>query len=556
MTLINIVMFIGGLSMLLFGIQFLADSLCRLADDRLAHIVDEMTSSTLKGILWGTGITSVIQSSSVLTVTVVGMTNAGMIGLRRAIAVIMGANIGTTLTAWILSLIGIESGGEMLQIFRPATVAAIFAVVGVVLLIFVRSERKRLVATVFFSLAILFFGMMTMTEIAFTLAESQWITGLLSGNVHPLLCFGVGILITAALQSSSTTVGILQAVSVAEMVPVAVALPLLFGIEIGACAAAIVSSLGASAEAKRAALAHLLFNVIGVGIYLTLFILVGVFADPAFYDAPISIFGIAMAHSFFNLSVTFLLLPFLSRLENVLYRILPDRNEEIAECIILEKRFLFSPSFAAKHSYNALVEMASLVYENVMDALSLVYAFDRSIYHHVVDNKALVDEYEEKLRRYLTDLSRKELSERDGDALAAMLCSVVMLKRLDQTAVDIGKTSFEYCGLGTGASLGIGLKEILKSLCDVVPRAFGGFEHSDFDSELLLGELEHIEELCGDGRRRCRAKAEQGEYNADTTVALITYIGYMERIAECCEELSSYIHRSDFSLCESQREFS
>lgn len=556
MTLINIVMFIGGLSMLLFGIQSLAESLCRLADDRLAHIVDEMTSSTLKGVLWGTGITSVVQSSSVLTVTVVGMTNAGMIGLRRAIGVIMGANIGTTLTAWILSLIGIEGGGEMLQIFRPATIAAIFAVIGVVLLIFLRSERKRLVATVFFSLAILFFGMMTMTEIAFTLAESEWIVGLLSGDVPLLLCFAVGILITAALQSSSTTVGILQAVSVAEMVPVAVALPLLFGIEIGACVAAMVSSLGASAEAKRAALAHLLFNVIGAGIYLTLFILVGIFANPAFYDAPISIFGIAIAHSVFNLSVTFFLLPFLSRLENLLCRMVPDCNEDIAECVILEKRFLFSPSFAAKHSYHALVEMASLVYESLMDALSLIYVFDRSVYHHVIDNKARVDEYEQKLRRYLTDLSRKELSEKDGDALAAMLCSVVMLKRLDQTAVDIGKRSFEYCGLGGGDSLGIGLKEILKELSAVVPKIFGGFERSDFDSEQLLRELERIEDLCADGRRRCRAKSERGEYTADVTVAMITYIGYMERIGECCEELSSYIHRSDFSLCENRRELS
>lgn len=554
MTLINAIMFIGGLSMLLFGIQSLADSLFRLADDKLAHIVDEMTSSTLKGILWGTGITSVIQSSAVLTVTVVGLTNAGMLGLRRAIAVIMGANIGTTFTAWLLSLIGIEAGSEMIQIFRPATLAALFAVAGVVILIFVPSERKKQITSILFSLAILFFGMMTMTEIAFSLSESSLVEKLLSGHVSPLLCFGLGLLVTAALQSSSAAIGVMQAVSVAAMIPVSVALPLLFGMEIGSCVAALVSSVGAGIAAKRAALAHLLFNVIGAAFYMTLFVLVGIIADPGFYAAQISIFGIAVAHSGFNLSMTLFLLPFLSRLEALLYRLLPDGGEEGPEAVVLEKRFLFSPAFAARHSYDALVEMASLVYENVMDALKLVYAFDRNIYHHVIENRRLVDEYEEKLRAYLANLSRKELSEKDGDALAAMLCAAVMLKRLDQTAVDIGRMSFENSGPMDQTAVVGGLREIIGSLCGVVPKVFGGFEHSDFDSERLLGELEAVEELCVDGRRRCRSGLERGEYAAGVALAGVTYIGYMERIAECCGELSSYIHRSDFSLCENQRD--
>lgn len=556
MTLIDVIMFIGGLAMLLFGIQTFSNCLCRLADGKLAHIVDEMTSSPLKGMLWGTGITSVIQSSAVMTVTVVGLTNAGMIRLRQAIAVIMGANVGTTLTAWILSLSGIEGTAEMIQLFRPATLAAIFAVIGVVFLIFVRSERGKLISSAWLSVAILFFGMMTMTEIALSLGKSDFLSGVLSGDVHPLICLVFGILITAALQSSSAMVGVLQAISIAGVVPVSVALPLLFGVEIGACTAAILSSVGASVEAKRAAMAHFLFNVIGAVVFFALYAVIGLIFEPAFYSAPISIFGIAIVHSLFNLLVMICLLPVVSQIEKILCRIIPEGNDDPMDVVILENRFLFSPAFAAKHSYNALLEMVSLVYENLMDALHLIHAYDREVYHHLVDTKSLIDEYEKKLRRYLTSLSRKELSEKDGDALGAMLCSVVMLKRLDQIAVDIGKTGFETKKQANGFSPGAELKVITEPLCEMIHKTFGSFEKNDMDLPLYHQRMDDLMHLCDDMRHRCRRFLAAGELDAENAIAMITYIGHLERILECCGELSSYIQNSDFSLCENQKDLS
>lgn len=556
MTLIDVIMFIGGLAMLLFGIQTLSNCLCRLADGKLAHIVDEMTSSPLKGVLWGTGITSVIQSSAVMTVTVVGLTNAGMIRLRQAIAVIMGANVGTTLTAWLISLSGIEGTTEMIQLFRPTTLAALFAVAGVVVLIFVHSERGKLISSALLSVAILFFGMMTMTEIALSLGETAFISGILSGNVHPLVCLVFGILITAALQSSSAMVGVIQAVSIAGVVPVSVALPLLLGVEIGACTAAILSSMGASKEAKRAAAAHLLFNVIGSVVFFAVFTAIGLIFDPAFYSEPISIFGIAIAHSLFNLLIMICLLPAISKVEKILYRIIPDGNDEPMDVVILENRFLFSPSFAAKHSYNALLEMVSLVYENLMDALHLIYAYDKDVYHHLIDTKSLIDEYEKKLRRYLTSLSCKELSEKDGDALGAMLCSVVMLKRLDQIAVDIGKTSFSSKKQTSDVSFGAELKVAIESIGEMVHKTLGSFEKNDADYLLCHQRIDDFMLLCEDMRSCCQIKLSAGEYDAENVITMISYIGHLERVAECCEELSSYIQNSDFSLCENQKDLS
>lgn len=466
----------------------------------------------------------------------------------------MGANIGTTLTAWILSLTGIESVSEMVHLFRPATLAALFAVTGVILLIFMRTERGKLFSSAFFSVAVLFFGMMTMTEIALSLAESDFLGGVLESSFHPVVYLLLGILITAALQSSSATVGILQAISVAGVVPMDIALPFLFGVEIGACTAALVSSVGASIEAKRAAAAHLLFNLVGAVVFLIAFMLIGFLFDPVSYSMPISIFGIAIAHSLFNIAVTLLLVPFVAKVEHLLCCIIPERSETDMDVVILEKRFLFSPSFAAKHSYNALLEMVSLVYENIVDALNLIYYYDKDVYHHLVETKSLIDEYEQKLRHYLASLSRKELSEKDGDALAAMLCSVVMLKQLDQIAVDIGKTSWSCNECHAGFSVGSELKEISEPVCDAVLKTFGGFERRDFDLPLLRRKLDSITVLCAGGRHRCNLDLSTGRCTPEEAVAVITYIGHLERAAQCCEELSSYIYRSDFSLCETRQD--
>lgn len=555
MNLFNLIMFIGGLAMLLFGMQSLSGSLCRLADGKIAHIVDEMTSSSLKGVLWGAGITSVIQSSAVMTITVVGMTNAGMIRLGRAIALIMGANIGTTLTAWILSLTGIGAGTEMVQLFRPATLAAIFAVTGVVIVIFRRSERGKLVSSAFLSLAILFFGMMTMTEISLSLVETGVLGGLLSGDANPVFYLFLGVVITAMLQSSSAAVGILQAVSVAGVVPVSIALPMLFGVEIGACTAALVSSVGATMDAKRAAASHLLFNIWGAVVFFIVFVVVGVVLHPDIYSQSISIFGVAIVHSSFNVLVMLCMVPFIRRFESFLCLILPDKEEE-EDVVILENRFLFSPSFASKHSYNALLDMVSLVYENLMDALDLIYSFDNEVYNHLLDTKSLVDEYEEKLRRYLAQLSRKELSEKDGDALAAMLCSVVILKQLGQVAVDIGNESSRINTNETHLRMSEELDFVSEPLKSMVLKTFAGFERKNNDLDSLAESKATIESLCKEHREGFCSRFSAGECGGNDMILLLRYIGCMEQIARSCYELSSYINRSDFSLCENQQEIS
>ena len=550
MDFLNILTFIGGLAMLLFGIQSLSACLCRFADSRLSNIVDEMTSSSSRGVLWGAGITSVIQSSAVMTVTAVGLTNAGILRLRQAIAVIMGANIGTTLTAWLLSITGIAGDSALIQLFRPATLAALFAVIGVIVLIFVRSERGKTLSSAFLSVAILFWGMMTMTEIVLTFVENGLLTELIVERANPFLCLLVGIMITAILQSSSASIGILQAVSAAGIVPVSMAFPLLLGMEIGACTAAFISSFGGTIDAKRAAASHLLFNVLGAGVALMGFLLIGMFLNPSFYSMPISLVGIAAAHTLFNVVTAMVLMPNISRFERLLCRIVPDKKVMSSDTVILEQRFLFSPAFAAKHSYNAVLEMVSLVYENLIDAVYLLYRYDKEVYYHLLETKSLIDEYEKKLREYLASLSRKELTSRDGDSLAAMLCSVVMLKQMGRHAENIGTISFRYHESGNDGSVADVSSEIYEPFRELMKLIFVGFENPGFDTAAVCRKIEIVGELCDNAKNDCRAGLEKGTLDADTAIAALAVIEEVRQISECCDELSSYITQSDVGLLE------
>lgn len=554
MTFLNILMFIGGLSMLLFGIQSLSACLCRFADGRLSHVVEEMTSSYSKGVLWGMGITSLIQSSAVMTVTVVGLTNAGMLRLRQAIAVIMGANIGTTLTAWILSVTGIVGESAAIQLFRPATLAAVFAVVGVILMSFIRNERGKALSSAFLSVAILFFGMMTMTEIALDLMENGFLTDLFRNGINPIFCMLIGIAITALLQSSSASIGILQAVSATGIVPVSLAVPMVLGMEIGACTAALISSVGSSVDAKRAAFSHLLFNIFGAVAFLFIFMIVGFIFDPAIYAMPISLVGIAVVHSLFNILTMVSLIPFIGRIEKLLCRIISEKTPSFSDAVILEQRFLFSPAFAAKHSYNAVLEMVSLVYESIIDAIQLLRSYDREICYHLSETKSLVDEYENKLRRYLTSLGRKELSREDGDSLSSMLCSVVILKQLGRVASDLGNVGSRIHEYRHEENLLSTLEPLFEPLREILRMTFSGFEHSGFDVSLLGDKCDTFRELCENAKNKCCNGFREDKFDAEVVMLLTSVIDDLRYISECCDELSSYISRSDVGLLEKRQE--
>lgn len=325
---------------------------------------------------------------------------------------------------------------------------------------------------------------------------------------------------------------------------------MLLGMEIGACTAAFISSFGGTVDAKRAAAAHLLFNVFGAVVAFAGFLVIGMFFHPDFYFTPISLVGIAAAHSLFNIATAAALMPNISRFERLLCRVVPDKKTVSFDTVILEQRFLFSPAFAAKHSYNAVLEMVSLVYENLIDGIYLLYRYDKEVYYHLMETKSLIDEYEEKLRKYLSSLSRKELTVRDGDSLTAMLCSVVMLKQMGRHAQTIGATSFRYYESGSVGLLTEVSSDIYEPFRELLHLIFSGFEDPDFDITAVRRKIEIMEELCEKAKNDCRIGLEKGTLDTDIAVAALTVIEEIRRISECCNELSLYISHSDVGLLE------
>lgn len=548
MTLFNVITFIGGLAMLLFGIQFLIDNLCRLTGGKFGSIVGEMTSSPLKGVFWGVGLTALIQSSSVMTVSVVGLTNAGMIRLRQAVTLIMGANIGTTLTAWLFALTGVEGGNVLFQLLKAQNLSPFLAIAGVLVLLLAKTDRMKRVANVLLGLAIMFFGMMLMTGMTSLLTENGAFSGFMHRFSHPLIYFAVGFLLTAFMQSSVTSIAFLQAVAVSGVMHMSLAIPAIMGLEVGACVMALISAHGTSFEAKQAAVAHLLFNFFGTVLFFVFYVFLYFALGPLFFSQPISMVGIAAVHSIFNLVTAAVLLPILPYFEYWVTRLVPVGKNESSEAIILEKRFLSSPSFAAQYSQSAMMEIMSLVYETLIDGLSLIYYYDNDVFQHLKETKSLVNEYEGKLRRYLTELSCRELTEKDGNALASMLCSAVLLKQMTQMAVNIGGIGNDY-----KTSLSAGITETnLLSVADVVRevlrKTFGnGISPGQGDASLGK-KIRQIKELRIDGENHCREQLQNGVYDAEDVMLYLSYAGQLERIAECCGELSSCISRSDFVL--------
>lgn len=546
MTIIYAITFVGGLAMLLFGMHVLTGGLCRLADSKLSYALDHMTSSPLKGILWGTGITAVIQSSAVTTVTVVGLINAGIIRLRQAIAIIMGANIGTTMTAWILSVAGIRQSNFVLRFLQPDIIGPVLAFSGVLFLLFSQRDRGKSIAATFMGFALLLYGMAVMVQVTTFLADDDVFGNIIHTFHHPLFYLLVGFLLTVLLQSSSISIGIIQAAAVVGLMHLDCALMTLVGMEIGATIVALISGVGTSLGAKRAALSHFLFNLIGAVLFLSLFGLFYSVLGQDFFSRPVTIYGIAIAHTLFNVLATVCLLPGLDVFEKLVCFLLPDQEEPGQEAIVLDKRFFETPSFAAQQGKDATVELMSLVYENLSDALSLLYGYDKDVCRHLKETKHRIDEYEQKLRDYLARLSCRELTEEDGDALAIMLCSVVLLKRMSAIAVRIGENSAAYAKTDASGVPDAELSLVCEYVQGILKDTLMCLVRQK--NSLQKSKITKVRELSLRSKANCVELLNKKSYSTEDTLFYMAFADCLAEIALCCDELSSYIFCSDLFL--------
>ena len=453
MDIFGLLTMLGGLALFLYGMNTMGDGLAKMAGSRLEQILEKLTSTPIRAVLLGAAVTGVIQSSSATTVMVVGFVNSGIMKLSQAVGIIMGANIGTTITSWILSLSGVEGDSLWVQMLKPSSFSPILALIGVIFLLFLKDEKKKDIGTIMLGFAVLMFGMETMSGAVKPLADVPEFTNLFVAFKNPVLGMLVGAVLTAIIQSSSASVGILQAMCATGAVSFGAAIPIIMGQNIGTCVTALISAIGASKNAKRAALVHLYFNIIGTTIFMVVFYTLNAFLNFAFLDSAANVAGIAVVHTAFNVAATAVLLPFSKGLERLAILTIPDKEtdaeiyvEKQPEAVdegmkLLDERFLEHPAFAVAQAKTAAVDMAKLVNEALALAIPLYQDYDKKKVQTICGIEEQVDKYEDALGTYLVRLCAKPLTEHDNHVLTTLLHSISDLERMADHAVNLAQSA-------------------------------------------------------------------------------------------------------------------
>ena len=544
MDFFSILTLIGGLALFLYGMNAMGDGLAKVSGGKLEKILENLTSSPIKAVLLGAGVTAVIQSSSATTVMVVGFVNSGIMKLSQAVGVIMGANIGTTVTSWILSLTGIQSDNFIIRMFNPTSFSPILAIIGVIFILFINDSKKKDVGTIFIGFAILMYGMDMMSSAVKPLAEVPEFTNLLLKFSNPLLGVLAGALLTAVIQSSSASVGILQALCLTGAVPFSAAIPIIMGQNIGTCITAILSAIGAKKNAKRAAAVHLYFNLIGTVIFMTVFYIINAIVGFSFFHQSATPAGIAIIHSVFNITATIILLPFAKGLEKLACLTIRDKKEDVAvsaedkEFMILEPRFLEKPAFAVEQSRNAARKMAEESHNALFTALKLVDKYSEDDVERVQNMEAKVDRYE--LGTYLVKLSHKDISEADSHSLSIMLHCIGDFERISDHAVNIKESAQELHkkGLKFSASAKKDLEILGEAVEDIVNTAYEVFDKQDMKLAEKIEPLEEvIDELSKEMKRRHVQRLRSGECTIEMGFILSDITTCLERVADHCSNI-------------------
>lgn len=546
MDLFSILTLIGGLALFLYGMNAMGDGLAKVSGGKLEKILENLTSNPIKAVLLGAGVTAVIQSSSATTVMVVGFVNSGIMKLSQAVGVIMGANIGTTITSWILSLTGIQSDNFIIQMFKPTSFSPVLAIVGVIFILFINDSKKKDIGTIFIGFAILMYGMDMMSSAVKPLAEVPEFTNLLLKFSNPLLGVIAGALLTAVIQSSSASVGILQALCLTGAVPFSAAIPIIMGQNIGTCITAILSAIGAKKNAKRAAAVHLYFNLIGTVIFMTVFYLINAVVGFSFFHQAATPAGIAVIHSVFNVTATIILLPFAKGLEKLACLTIRDKKEDVVvsaedrEFMILEPRFLEKPAFAVEQSRNAARKMAEESHNALFTALSLVDKYSEEGVERVENMESKVDRYEDELGTYLVKLSHKDISEADSHSLSIMLHCIGDFERISDHAVNIMESAQELYekGLKFSENAKKDLEVLGQAVEDIVNTAYEVFDKQDMKLAEKIEPLEEvIDELSKEVKRRHVQRLRNGECTIEMGFILSDITTCLERVADHCSNI-------------------
>ena len=551
MDIFDVLSMVGGLALFLYGMHIMGDALAKMSGGKLEKVLERLTSNKWSAVLLGAGVTAVIQSSGATTVMVVGFVNSGIMKLNQAVGIIMGANIGTTATSWLLSLSGIDGGSFFLQMLKPTSFTPILAVVGAILVVFCKSEKKHTIGTILLGFAILMYGMTAMSSAVEPLKDVPQFTQILTKFENPLLGVIAGFVLTTIMQSSSVSVGILQALCSTGAVSYALALPIIMGQNIGSCTTAMISSVGASKDAKRAAAVHFYFNVIGTVVFMLVFYISNAFVHYAFLPQAANEVGIATIHSIFNIAATIVLLPLSGFLEFLAVKTIKDDDEEEDELSkhdkvlqLLDPVFLERPGFAIMQCQKVASEMAELSMKSVGRAVGLLTAYDDEIAERIRKEEDTVDKYEDQLGTYLLRLSTKDLSKEDGHRLSLMLHSLGDIERISDLAVNIllAVEQMHKKELIFSKKAMDELAVYSKALKDILTMTVDAFEQNDRYKAALVQPLEELmDDMNKELKKRHVKRLRKGKCTIELGLSLSDISDTYERISDHCSNIATCV---------------
>ena len=543
MNLFDVLSLMGGLALFLFGMNLMGSALEKRAGNQLKTFLANITSNPFKGFLLGLGVTVVIQSSSATTVMVVGFVNSGVMTLRQAVGVIMGANLGTSMTSWILSLTGIQGDNFFIQLLKPASFVPIVAMIGVVLYMFQKSAKRRDTGVILMGFAILMFGMETMSGAVSGLKDVPEFTRILVLFSNPVLGVIVGTVFTAIIQSSSASVGILQALTATGSVTYATAVPIIMGQNIGTCVSALISAIGASKNAKRAAVIHLSFNVIATLVLLPLYYLVSWLLQDPLGDKIASPVGVAIVHTVFKLIALLILMPFTKQLEKLSCVIVPDskKNEETQ---LLDERLLATPSVAMVRCREVAVSMAKTAVGSIKEATALLGNYNEKAAMHVRELEDEVDVYEDKLSSYLVKLSAHDMSESDSAEANKLLHVIGDFERISDHAINVVNSAEEIHDkkLEFSGQAKKELNVLIDAVLEILDLALASFEKDDLDSAVMVEPLEQVVDYLRDVLKKQHIRRlRKQECTIELGFVLTDILTNLERVSDHCSNIAACI---------------
>lgn len=544
MDIFSIFTLCGGLAFFLYGMNMLSTGLEKMAGGKLESLLKKTTSNPFKGLLLGMTITVAIQSSSAVTVMLVGLVNSGIMQLGQTVSVIMGSNIGTTLTAWILSLSGIESDNVFINLLKPEAFSPLLALIGIIFIMSAKTDKKKSIGTILIGFSILMYGMELMKNAVAPLADMPEFESILTAFSNPILGVIVGAVFTGVIQSSAASVGVLQALSLNGSVTYSMAIPIIMGQNIGTCVTALLSSIGVNRNAKRVSVIHISFNLIGTAVFLTLYCILDSLIEFGFSDMPVTPFAIAIVHSIFNVATVMLLFPFTKMIERLAYIIVKDNDEGTATDEVysfVDKRLLSTPSVAIHECNSKCKKMANLAKDTIFSAISLISDYDEKVCKLVLENEDLLDLYEDKLGTYLVKLSGKAVSDIDNQSVSRQLHTIGDFERIGDHAVNILEVAEEMHEkkLHFSQQAAKEVEVLINALTEILETTTKAYVTNSVDLAKQVEPLEEvIDNLIIDIKSKHIVRLKAGECSIELGFILSDLLTNCERVSDHCSNVA------------------